>query len=98
MGNEAVLTGTIKILVRADPKVVSLIKNYTNGLRYVVREILKHPEKYDVFKFSKKERRIKWEQRIKPIHKNFYEVLKYRFNLPPKITLSCIREASFVAL
>ncbi len=97
MRDEAVLTGTIKIPVRADPKVVSLIKNYTNGLRYVVHEILKHLEKYGVFKFSKEEKRIKWEQRIKPIHEDFYECIKRKFNLPPKIALSCLREASFIA-
>ncbi len=97
MGDEAVLTGTIKIPVRADPKVVSLIKNYTNALRYVVSEILKHPEKYGVFIFSKEEKRIKWEQRIKPIYEDFCELMKYKFNLPSKIALSCLREASFVA-
>ncbi len=63
MRDEAVLTGIIKISVRADLKVISLIRNYTNALRYVVNEILKHPEKYGVFKFSKEEKRIKWKQR-----------------------------------
>ena len=96
MGDEVILTGVVKIPVKTDPKVVSLIKNYTNGLKYIVHEILKHPEKYGVFKFSKEEKRIKWEQSIKQIHRDFYEHIKQKFNLPPRITLSCLREASFI--
>ncbi len=37
------------------------------------------------------------EAKKNPIHKDFYEQVKDKFNLPPRISLSCLREASFIA-
>ena len=95
MGDEVTLTGTVEMTVRAEP-LVQLIRNYTNGLRFVVHEILRDPSKYGRWRYVKRSKRIKWEQDIKKIHE-FYETLKRRFNLPPKFAIGCEREASMIA-
>ena len=95
MGDEVTLTGTVEMTVRAEP-LFNLVRNYTNALRFVVHEILRDPSKYGRWRYVKKSRRIKWEQDIKKIHE-FYETLKHRFNLPPKLAIGCEREASMIA-
>ncbi|WP_048084335.1 RNA-guided endonuclease TnpB family protein [Archaeoglobus profundus] len=92
MGDEVSLTGVVEMTVRAEP-LVQLIRNYTNALRFVVHEILRDPSKYGRWRYVKRSKRIKWEHDLRRIHHSFYEVLKYRFSLPPKFAIACQKEA-----
>jgi putative transposase len=92
MGYDVNLTGTVEMTVRSEP-LAQLIRNYTNGLRFLVSEILGDPSSYGKWRYVKKTRRIKWEHDLSRIHHSFYEVLKHRFSLPPKFAIACQKEA-----
>jgi len=97
MSDKVALTATIKMVVDPDPRLVDLIKRSTDGIRYVVYNILEEPSKYGVFKYSKRDRRIKWYQDIGAIHHEFYETLKTKFGLPSRVAHGCYRDAMFLA-
>ena len=91
MGDEVTLTETLEMTVRAEP-LVQLIRNYTNALRFLVQEILAEPSKYVRWRYVKRTKRIKWEQDLKTIHHEFYDLLKEKFELPPKFAIACEKE------
>ena len=82
--------------VRSEP-LVQLVRNYTNALRYTIHKILLDPPRYGRWRYVKRTRRIKWEPDIKILAREFYYLLKEKFNLPAKFSIGCIGEASFMA-
>ncbi len=82
----------ISMTVRSEP-LAQLVRNYTNGLRFVVSEILREPSEYGRWKYVKRAKKIKWEHDLKAVHHKFYQILKDDFDLPPKFAIACQKEA-----
>jgi predicted transposase len=83
-GDEGSLTLTVKVRVRAEPKIfrelLSLMYRYREALNYAIRVVIENK----ALTLSK-------------AHRLLYNILKEKYNLPPKIAQDCYREAIAIA-
>jgi len=96
-GDEVKLTGTIVMTVSPEPLLIEAIKNFRDGLQYVVDTILADPSKFGNWRYVKKTGKIKWAEDIRKLHREFYEILKEKYKLPPKLAQNCFRQGAFIA-
>jgi IS605 OrfB family transposase len=84
MGNEGLLTLTIKMRVSPEPEyekeLISLIRRYREALNYSIKIIIENK----LLSLSK-------------AHKLLYDILKEKYYLPSKIAIDCYREAIAIA-
>jgi hypothetical protein len=84
LGDEGSLTLTVKVGVRAEPKVfrelLSLMYRYREALNYAIKVVIEN----EALTLGK-------------AHRLLYSILKDRYGLPSKVAIDCYREAIAIA-